>query len=109
MNLDDFSLDKIHPLKEVTSDFRGSPTSATAFPVAETFSEKWFDEWLKHDNAEEYLKCDTRTDEGRLQVARFNGYKKEWTKVNDTFPEGTSVQKRFTKHLFFCTLTISLT
>ena len=65
-------------LKEIARDYRGSQILATAYPLGDTWDSKWFIKWYNEGGSKEYLQLDTRTEAGRLAVARFNDYEKEW-------------------------------
>ena len=69
---------KVEKLTPIAVDFNGDDTYATCRPAPTTFDGNWFEKWYNDDGGKEYYMIDANTDEGRTEIAEFNGFKKEW-------------------------------
>lgn len=81
-------------LKLVARDFCGETILATAYPLGDYWNPGWFTNWLDNNGGKDYLLNDTHTEEGRMNVAKFNNYEAAWKENVATFTSKTSVQEK---------------
>ena len=88
----------------VARDFRGEKTLATAYRLGNDWDPKWFTKWLDNKGCKDYLLNDTHTEEGRMNVAKFNNYKADCDEKVATLTSSTSVQEKIHSLLMLHTI-----
>ena len=80
------------PLKPVAREFRGPLTLATLAPSGSHCTETWLKDWKKN-GGQEYCLRDLRSKQDRQEVAKFNGWEKEWVAKEESYDEDKPVTK----------------